>query len=278
MMAVFAFAMVFTSCEKDGQYMPKKKITKITYYHSHKVGDLIISTTESERWTWGGDLLSYIDYYNSDGDRTGTLLFRYDDDKRLEEAESSTHNVKYDYANNHLEKIEIRSNATGKLHQKMEFGYKGGKLVSLEISSYNEKGDAPLTFNPLRFFLPDQVSEVMMSKAATKGVIHYTITWSGKNIAEIASDGPDRYSAKLFYDDKVNPFKGFLNTNFDIDQTHSANNLVREESYVDGKFVVVEYDHEYNGKYPTKVKYQTESNTLVPGYTLTVDNLAEYQY
>ena len=44
MIAVFAVAMVFTSCTKEGQYMPTKKISEIVYTRSHKTGEVIVST------------------------------------------------------------------------------------------------------------------------------------------------------------------------------------------------------------------------------------------
>lgn len=255
--------------------MPKKKISKIVYTRSHKTGDLVVSNTQSEKWTWGGDLLSYIDYYDSDEHRTGTLIFRYDDERRIEEAEDGTYSAKYDYDDGHLEEIEISNLITGKKYRKMEFDYKGGKLASVEITTYDHKGNAPLAFNPLRFVFSDEVAEAVMSMPATKGVEHVTVTWIGNNITEITSG---TYYAKWTYDDKINPFKGFFNMEYSIDQTHSANNPIREEISKDGKVTVVDYNYEYDGKYPTKVKYQTESSTFVPGYTLTLDNVTEYQY
>jgi hypothetical protein len=275
MVAVFAFAMVFNSCEKEGQYKPSKKISKIVYTRSHKTGELVVSTTQGEKWAWGGDLLSHIDYFNSDGDRTGTLWFRYDDDNRLEEAEDGLYTVKYDYDDGHLDEVEIRYIASGRLYQKMKFDYKGSKLTSVDITTYDKKGEESLAFNPLRFILSDEVAEAVMSAPATKGVEHLTVSWSGKNITEITSGD---YYAKWTYDDKINPFKGFYNMEYSIDQTHSANNPVREEISKDGKVTVVEYNYDYDGKYPIRVKYQTESSTLIPGITLTVDNVKEYQY
>lgn len=278
MIAVFAMVVAFTSCEKEGQYKPKKKISQIIYTQSHKVGDLTISTKKSEKWTWGGAVLSYIDFYGSDDERTNTLLFRYDDDYRIKELEDSQYSVEYDYDNGHLDEIEIRDRNTGNLYRKLEFGYKGSKLATIDVTTNNSKASAPMMFNPLRFMLPDDVAEMMMSNAASKGVVHYNITWSGKNIAEIVSDGSERTYVKWSYDNMINPLKGFLNTNLGLDESYSANNAVREEIYADGKTTIVDYSYEYNGKYPTKVKYQTESSLLVPGVTLTVDNVITYQY
>jgi hypothetical protein len=278
MIAVFAMIVVFSSCEKEGQYKPKKKISQIVYTHSYKVGDLTISTQESEKWTWGGDVLSYIDVYNSDGDRTNTILFRYDDNQRIEEVEDNLYSVEYDYDNGHLDEIEIQYKNTGRMYKKMKFGYKGSKLATIDVTTNDSKAITPMSFNPLRFMIPDEVAEMMMSNTATKGVVRYTVTWDGKNIAEIASDGSDRTYAKWSYDDMVNPFKGFLNTNYTYDQIYSANNAVREELFENGKTTVLDYSYEYNGKYPTKMKYQAESSLLVPGVTLMVDHVTTYQY
>lgn len=277
MIAVFAMIVAFTSCEKEGQYMPKKKISRVVYTHSHKVGDLTISTTESERWVWGKDQLNYIDVFNSDGDKTNTFIFRYDEDNRMEEVEDKEYTVKYDYDDGHLDEIEIKNKLSGRLLKKMEFSYKGSKLATIDVTT-DSKGNEPLSFNPLRFVIPDEIAEMMLSNDAAKGTVRYTVTWSGKNISGITSDAPDRSYVKWTYDEMNNPFKGFFNTAYGLDEMYSANNAVREEYSTDGKVSVIDYNYEYSGKYPTKVKYQTESSTLVPGYTLTVDNEITYQY
>lgn len=275
LLAIFAVIIVFTSCTKEGQYMPSKKISEIVYVHSHKVGDLVVSTTESEKWTWNGKMLSYIDYYNADGDRTSTALFRYDNDNRLEEIEGGIYNVKYDYENNHIDDVEVVDVSTGKEVQKIEFSYKSGKVATIDVTTYDAKGAASCIINPLRFILPDNVAEMVTSQSAEKGTTRYTLTWTGKNITELSAPG---CSVKWTYDNNTNPFKGFFNMDLHFDQIYSANNVVRQDLTLDGKSTTIEFDYVYDGKYPTRVKYQSESSTLVPGYTLTVDNVTEYKY
>lgn len=280
MIVTLAVAMFFTACTKDGQYMPKKKISKIVYTQSSKVEGLTVSTTQSEKWTWGGDLLSLIDYYDNAGDRVRTEVFRYDADNRLEEMEDATHNVKYTYNNdNRLEVIEVREVATGKLVSKMELGYKGSKLATIDVTSNEEKGVKSVAFNPLRFFVPENAAEVVMSTPATKGsTVRYMLTWTGNNITEMTSE-PFGYSVKWTYDDKINPFKGFLNLNdLTVSQTHSKNNIVRQEYVAQGNKIVRDFTINYDGNYPIKTKYQAESSTFVPGVSLMVDYEAEYTY
>ena len=276
LLAIFAFTIVFTSCTKDGQYMPNKKISEIVRIRSHKVGELVVSTTESERWTWGGKVLSYIDYYNSDGVRTRTVLFRYDSDNRIEEIEDGVYNVKYDYENNHLDEIEVVNTNNGKKVQKMEFTYKGGKLATIDVTTYDTKGAESYLFNPLRFIIPENVAEMVTSQSAAKGSVRYTLGWTGNNITEMKDSHGS--SVMWSYDKNTNPFKGFLNTELDFNLTCSANNVIRQDLSVNGKVTVQEYEYVYDGKYPTRVKYQSESSTLVPGYTLLVDNVTEYEY
>lgn len=276
LLAVFALTVIFTSCTKEGQYMPSKKISEIVYVHSHKVGDLLVSTSESEKWTWGGKLLSYIDYYNVDGVRTRTVLFRYDNDNRIEEVEDGTYNMKYAYENNHLKEIVVVNTTNGKEVQKMAFSYKGSKLATIDVTTYDTKGAESYSFNPLRFVVPENVAAMVTSQNDVKGTVRTTFTWTGSNITEMTSDRG--LSVKWSYDKNTNPFKGFLNMENTFDFAYSANNIIRQDLSVNGEATVLEYEYEYDGKYPTKVKYQSESSTLVPGYTLTVDNVTEYKY
>ena len=280
MVMALAVAMFFTACTKDGQYKPKKKITKIVYTNSSNVEGLTVSTTSSESWTWGGDLLSLIDYYDNNGNRVRTVIFRYDDDKRLVEMEDASYSVTYKYDDSHLDDIEYREISTGKLMGKMEFEYKGRKLATIDATYYGDKGVQPIAFNPLRFFVPENVAEVVMSAPATKGsTVHYTLTWTGNNITELTSD-PYGYSVKWTYDDKVNPFKGFLNLSeySSFYQCYSKNNIIRQEYVAQGNKTVRDYTYEYDGNYPVKTKYQAESSTFVPGVTLMVDHVTQYIY
>lgn len=276
LLAVFAFTIVFTSCTKEGQYMPSKKISEIVRVRSHKVGELVVSSTESERWTWNGKVLSYIDYYNADGDRTRTALFRYDKDNRIEEVEVGVYSIKYDYDNNHLDDIEVVNTNSGAKVQEMEFTYDGGKLATIDVKTNDGKGAESYLFNPLRFVVPENMAEMVMSQSAVKGTQRYTFTWTGNNITEM-TDGRGN-SVKYSYDKNTNPFKGFLNVEQTFDLTYSANNVIRQELYDNGALTVLDYEYVYDGKYPTRVKYQSESSTLVPGYTLMVDHVTEYKY
>ena len=69
--AVFVFisAFLFSACEKEGQYLPKKKITRIEYSTttSSKDGKDISTLSEVQDWVWNGKLLQNITYKDGSG-------------------------------------------------------------------------------------------------------------------------------------------------------------------------------------------------------------------
>ena len=67
-----------TSCEKenDGKYNPGKKIKKIYYEYG---GQKFLV----QGWNWKGNLLTSVDYYNSNGDTISAENYSYDKNNRI---------------------------------------------------------------------------------------------------------------------------------------------------------------------------------------------------
>lgn len=277
MTAVFALSMVFTSCTKEGQYMPKKKISEVVHQKSYTTPlGTNISRTEREVWNWNGRLLSYIDYYSATGDRT-TSLFRYDDDKRVEEINYGSYTAKFDYDDGLVDEIKIL-NDRGEVITKYDFEHEGKTVTAIDITTGGQKDAKPLPFNPLRLFLPENAANSVQNCAATKGSSRMVFTWTGKNITAMDIIGAQKVSYKWTYDDKVNPYKGL----FDLVQSradliYSVNNVTREEK-VDGSNVSVEsYTYTYDGKCPVKKVWEMQENELFD-ITITIHCETEYRY
>jgi len=278
MIAVFAFAMVFTSCTKEGQYMPSKKISEIVFSKTYKSPlGTEISRTEREVWNWNGKLLSYIDYYDATGDRS-TTLFRYDDDQRIEEINYGSYTAEFDYEDGLIEEIQI-TNEYGDLVVKYAFEHKGKTVTAIDINSNGSKSLEQLPFNPLKVIIPENAAKRALQGAATKGSSRMVLTWTGKNVTGLDIIGSTKASYKWDYDDKINPFKGL----YDVEQSrcdliYSENNVTREEM-TDATAVVVEnYSYTYDSKYPVLKEWDAQESDPAGLVTLTIHCVNQYKY
>lgn len=278
-LAVFAFALVFTSCTKEGQYMPSKKISEIVHTSSYKtLTGLEISNTEREVWTWNGKLLSYIDYYDANGDRANTSLFRYDDQNRIDEINYGTSTAKYDYDNGLLDEIEV-INDNGTLRGKFEFEHKGNRITAIDIVTSGGKSMEALPFNPLRFVLPENAAEKVMECAAAKGTIRVILTWTGNNVTTIEGSGMYAFNYQYKYDDKTNPFKGLIDMSENVDLVlFSENNIIHEEITISGSTDITDYSYVYDGMYPVKREWETKGYSPMEMFEYTIKHVVEYKY
>lgn len=119
---------VAASCEKEGVYNPKEKISKIYYSDSYTItfddpAYTAYNQTGStgkyakEVWKWDGKLLKSITYYDEDGDFEHSDVFHYNG-KRLS---------------------EIRSHWDGDWNYSYVFEYKGKFITS--IKEYEDYGE-----------------------------------------------------------------------------------------------------------------------------------------
>lgn len=279
MVAVFAFAMVFTSCTKEGQYMPKQKISEIvhTKYYKMPMGTTI-SYTEREVWSWNGKLLSYIDYYDANGDRSSTSLFRYDGDNRIEEIDYKNVTAKYEYDGNSIKTISI-FNQNGSLRGKYEFEHKGNTLTAINVTTNSGKSMEALPFNPLCFFLPENAANQVMESAATKGSSRIVLTWSGKNVTVADISGSEMATYKWTYDEYSNPFKALLDMGTDdASMIFSENNVVREEVTTNNTTTATDFRYTYDKKYPVKKEWTVVEYSPLEMVEYNINCIDEYKY
>lgn len=279
MIAVFAVVLAFTSCEKEGQYTPKQKITEVKHTRTYKTPlGTEISRTEHEAWTWNGKLLSYIDYYDANDNRT-TTLFRYDENNRIVEINYGTSTAKYNYDNNLIKDIEI-FNAAGTTIAKYELEHKGKTVTAMNVTLKDGKSVSSLPFNPLRLFVPENAANKVLEKSPAKGTTRVTFTWTGKNVTELELSGEYNISYKWTYDDKNNPYKGLFDVlTLGMDEVFSANNVVREEITEGSTTNATNYSYVYNGnKCPVKMTWESKMYLVEALMELPVTCVDEYQY
>ena len=86
LLALFALALSFTSCDKEGVYNPNKKISKS--YLDTSEGKQLTST-----WNWDGKLLRTIDYHDLiSGEIAYTNIFSYNDKDQIVSISDITNN------------------------------------------------------------------------------------------------------------------------------------------------------------------------------------------
>ena len=260
--------VIFTSCNKnkiDGVYNPKEKIDKI-YWSNDDISKRLL-----EDWTWKDKQLKTIDYYSSDGTIESTNRFSYNGD-RLIQVDNYESDACMKYRYDHKDRLsEATFSYNGMLMEKYDFEYDGNELSDIKWTIYEDWAlSNDNRMNPLRYMLPE-LSLESIKKAAKKSplrsnvVIEIDIDWEGNNISELEYDAGD-YSEKLVfeYDNKKNPFRGFLGLYFDeLILVHgnfaSKNNVTKIIITEDYKGIsatdteVISYT--YDGKFPVTRSY-----------------------
>lgn len=268
---VFISAFLFSSCHKEGQYLPKKKITRLEHSttYSNALGELT-TLNDIEDWTWNGKLLSKITYRNGNGDALATASFIYDKSKRVsqlhyESASGLTQDYLFLYDGKNLTQIDMIGNDDEE--SVYTFTRVDGNVVEITLNTDESKTFDEMVFNPLRFVLPLEVVDVITTSATKGGTSVYKLTWDGKNVisCEILSNGVLAETNTWKYDENVNPFKGLFGTEslYGFDDLYSANNVVEETFTVPllNTTVTKNFTYEYDGKWPVKQMWITKGLT-----------------
>ena len=260
--------VIFTSCNKnkiDGVYNPKEKIDKIYWSYAD------ISKRLLEDWTWKDKQLKTIDYYNSDGTIESTDRFSYNDE-RLIQVDNYESDVcmkyRYDYKDRLSEAI---SSYNGVLMEKYEFEYDGNELSDIKLTIYEDMAlSNDNRMNPLRYMLPE-LSLKSIKNAAKKTplrsniVVEIDIDWEGNNISELELEIGDLSEKLVFeYDNKKNPFRGFLGLYFDelifahgnFASKNNVTKIITTEEYKGISATDTEViSYTYDGKFPVTRSY-----------------------
>lgn len=262
--ALIICALVFSACKKEGQYMPKKKITQIVDNSVTTVAGQAVTTTNKQIWNWGGSVLSNIDYFDNDDNNILSMFFAYDDDNRISEITTTSHETfKYTYEGKYLNKIECFRNEV--ILRTYVFNRDKNKITEV-ICTNPSKSSIGLEANPFMFFLPESAAETLVksSSKSNDGSITYKITWDGKNVIEVSADiNNQTQSYKWSYDNKTNPFVGLLNPAlYSYSGMLSQNNVVEEIENLGNGPKTISFSYEYEGKYPVRRHYTDNNNVL----------------
>ncbi len=266
--------VIFTSCNKnkiDGIYNPKEKIDKIYWSYAD------ISKRLLEDWTWKDKQLKTIDYYNSDGTIESTDRFSYNDE-HLIQVDNYESDVCMKYRYDHKDRLsEATSSYNGVLMEKYEFEYDGNELSDIKLTIYEDMAlSNDNRMNPLRYMLPELPFESIKSAAKKSPlrsniVVNIDIDWEGKNISEMEYDAGD-YSEKFVfeYDNKKNPFRGFLGLYFD-ELTLAHGNFASKNNVT--KIIITE---DYKGSTATDTEIISYTYDGIFPATRSYDGSTEY--
>jgi len=259
-LAIGALVLGFSSCKKEGQYMPKKKITQIVDNSVITVAGQSVTNTTKQNWVWGGSVLSNIDYFDNADNNVLSVFFNYDSDNRISEITTTSHeSFKYTYEGKYLNKIEYYRNEN--FICTYVFSRDNKKIIEVILSNPT-KSAITMDVNPFMFILPESAAKSIAktSAKANDGTITFKITWDGKNVTEVSAEiNGKTQSYKWSYDNKINPFAGLLiPAMYSYSEQLSQNNVIEEIENLGNGPKTTTYTYEYEGKYPVR-RYYTET-------------------
>lgn len=283
-----ALLFVFTSCEKDGVYNPKKKISKIYMQYEDAEKELF------QTWTWNGNLLSQIvDTYGV------KQVFEYDG-KRIDKIRYTENRTDYNrtattdfiYDGKKIFQIKDESTTSGDGYSRTfqstgEVSYDGKKISKIaytcETTDYSEKSCkfmANQVAGTISYLMgmpqerPNMESQLVSflkkkTKNQTKSTNYYNyevrFKYDGNNLVECDYDYGDGDVSKITFtinEDVLNPMYGLLNSidgeaydEFSFTRGAFSKNLPSRVILTDdGEANNFEYGYTCTKKYPQEIR------------------------
>lgn len=260
------FLCVFSSCQKDGVYKPKKQISAI--YYKYTGG----TKTLAEKWTWNGKLLEKIDYYDNYSKGIYVTAFYKYEKNRLVEISRNSLVLKFLYEGNKLKKIEAWDE--GLLNTEVKVTHTKNKITTLDFTEYYDEYDDykseknKMVAQAFRGVLPESTCSNLSnifekrSKNNAKAFDHFRIdyTYDGNNIKEekYTDDDGDEAIYTYKYDKEQNPFYNLLSGGYSYSSFEFSKNNITNATliYSDGDVYETEMLYTYEKGYPIEVTYK----------------------
>ena len=284
------FTLAFTSCQKDGQFVPKERVSKIYTSNSNSLEKHLECV-----FTWDDNKLSKIDHLFWNGDLDWTETFSYDNKNRIERVEDLEYNeyVQFKYEGNKLKSLEYYSD--GELWLTSIFTYHGNKISKIDMVIK----DSGITMaKKTRFSLipPKFKNKISPKNDGSDFEVSIELTWDGSNVSymkatSIVKDNDGEYNTNDFshtfveecnytYDNKLNPLKGLWNIVTMTDEesimclgifsknnitsitytdtvTYIVNGQTETETYTS----VENYNIAYDGKFPIEIMTTSQGSS-----------------
>ena len=270
----------FTSCQKDGVYNPKKKISKI--YVSEDGGDRVLKET----WNWDGKVLTSITY----GD-DATITFNYNK-KQLESITSGDASVLFAYDGKLLKSITMMDGN----EEYASYTFKhDGKFIS-GVDAVIDNGymkDTRLLDVAFRTIDPTiaetQVAQFKACQAEAKGLYKYSdvYEYDHNNVTTIKRHDNDNndFTFTYTYNERyLNPFYHLLlDFGDDVVGFGLSKNAVatvhQEDTYISSRVIDTEITYpKLDGKYPLEETRTSKTTHTVGNLTNNYTTATTYYY
>lgn len=250
-LAIVTIAFVASSCQKEGQFNPSKKITSAVVEKLNNDGNMGIS--QKINYKWEKNLL--VEEVVDNGSVV-TSHFTYDSKKRISEINTSD-NIRLVYSYNGNKIATIEESINGKLNKTYVFKHDDfGYISSIDVTVPEYKSTevyANSSVNPL-FFMPTEIAtdiQTTMLKYKMTDMFYAFVYDSNNNIEQMQING---IIFKYKYDNKRNPLYGFYDIlSMDFDWIFAKHNVIERivtyQSDPDFK-QTVKYEYTYSGNYP----------------------------
>jgi hypothetical protein len=287
LLVIALLCSVMVSCNKEGQFSPKKQISKITCSNSSKSEyygeygwetlDESSSNYVSQIWNWNGKQLESIDHY-SDGTLQSTEYFVYEGKKLTSINWGGAERYEFIYEKGKLSTIELYDGSTREAIYNIE--HNGKKLSKITVTYFDSKAANAHPLPSWILNLP-QRPQRHNNMNDPKGTDTYEMLyeWDGDNVKHITylEDG-DREDIYYTYDNKLNPMCGLWEMEgSDVSTILSKNNVTREEYRYDGESEVYNYSYTYNGNVPSTQTHSYYYSSDDYRYTSNTTNIYDYK-
>lgn len=295
LLALLAVVFLFGSCEKEGNFTPKKRIS--TVYVQHEDGPKAIG----EEYTWNGHKLASkkfyaeaIDAYFDDVE----LVPTYDGKRivRMDEKISGDY-VEYLYSGKLLTHLVYHS---GEQQATATLDHTNGKITRIFFPKVGNTNASDKCIQKIMqmFLTPEDVQKIVRSRESNTKTLAVTdneflFYWDGDNVSQVTNkiynqDGvpSSGFTVSYEYDDMTNPFSmnwedfgAQLNITMDIACGHNMNlsknnptkitttlSITLSEDDVYTQTEVCNITYEYDGKYPVKQIRKLEGGTDIYEY------------
>ena len=288
-MVIALLCSVMVSCNKEGQFNPKKKISKVTYSYTYKweyYGDYGWETEDQgsyqyvgQIWNWSGKQLESIDYYDEDGTLDYTDYYTYDGKRLSTISWGGSGRYEFVYDKGKLSSIEYYNGSTREAIYSVT--HDGGKITKISYTSLGSKAAETHPLPSWMFNLPTSSKQGEGTLRNPKGAssTDYIFEWDGDNVKHFAiQTATDRADYYYTYDKKMSPWCGLWEVGeLDYPMIMSKNNVTREEVKYDGSNEVYNISYTYQGNYPTTATVNYSELEDDERYTGTSTTIFDYE-
>ena len=271
--------LLFTACEKEGVFNPKRKIAKTTIAVSAVISghQIDVPAVDEMTFTWDGSRLDKITYHDYDGEPAWIAQYSYDKKNRIVAIENSDYQEKAEfiYDGNKLSEMNFYRGDDKVVYVEVEHDVK--RLSQLSYHINNTEIVRKMSLSPWAFFMDDMSAATLNKKvqyaaenSQTKGevIMNVAFTWNGDNVEKMSLTSPTsptdpnmQVDIMFEYDSHANPMLHAYSIYTPMlmsDESHitySANNMIKYQEVTPTGSTSIDFVYTYDGDYPVTRSY-----------------------